>query len=409
MSAMSASPDPAGATPGDPARRLVVAYAFAPYADTSAVAATKRVAVEGVPVDVVSNRMDDLRGTDDTLDELVAGLVRRRATVPTPTMFGGWSSVLSFTRAGQRALRRWADEPAGTPYTSMYSRAHFVASHVLAATVAGERPGLAWRAEISDPLSRTATGERRTGPTPRGELADELAGLLAARGVRPPDDATVFEWAETLAYVLADEVVFTSAGQRDYCLSLIEDRTVRRALEGSAVVSPHATLPEEWYVRRSEPVALEPDVVNVGYFGGFYASQDPRRLLRAVAEMAPADRDRLRVHLFTGRSDDLVTAVEELGVAGSVLLRDRLPFLDFLAATRQMDVLLAVDADPVAGGTAPHVRLSKWSDYAGAGVDVWGVVAPGSDLAAQDLAHRTPLHHLTAALQTLTSLARSKG
>lgn len=79
MSAMSASPDPAGATPGDPARRLVVAYAFAPYADTSAVAATKRVAVEGVPVDVVSNRMDDLRGTDDTLDELVAGLVRRRA------------------------------------------------------------------------------------------------------------------------------------------------------------------------------------------------------------------------------------------------------------------------------------------------------------------------------------------
>jgi len=404
MSAMPAPPDPTR----EPATRLVVAYAFAPYADTSAVAATKRVAIEAVPVDVVSNRMEALRGVDESLDDLVAGLVRRHAALPTATMFGGWSSVLSFTRAGQRTLRRWDTEPAGTPYTSMYSRAHFVASHVLAATVAGERPSLAWRAEMSDPLSRAATGERRTGPSPRGELAVELARLLAAHGVSMPDEATVFEWAETLAYVLADEVVFTSAGQRDYCLSLVEDRTVRRALEGSAVVSPHATLPEEWYARRPGPVTLEPGVVNIGYFGGFYSSQDPRRLFRAVAALTPADRDRLRVYLFTGRSEGLVAAVEELGVSSTVLLRDRLPFLDFLAATRQMDVLLAVDADPVTGGTAPHVRLSKWSDYAGAGVATWGIVASGSDLAAQDLTHRTPLHHLTAALQTLTTLARSK-
>lgn len=84
-----------------------------------------------------------------------------------------------------------------------------------------------------------------------------------------------------------------------------------------------------------------------------------------------------------------------------------MPFLDFLAATRQMGVLLAVDAEPVAGGTAPHVWLSRWSDYAGAGVDVWGIVAPGGDLAGHDLIYRSPLHHLTAALQTLTGLARS--
>lgn len=405
MAGMPASPEPTG----DPAQRLVVAYAFAPYADTSAVAATKRVTAEGVPVDVISNQMDVLRERDDSLDELVDGLVRRRAQLVTATMFAGWSSILAFTRAGQRTLRDWSAEPGGTPYTSVFSRAHFIASHFLAATVVGDRPELPWRAEISDPLSRKATGERRDGPTPRGALAEELAELLGARGVRMPQDATTYEWAETLAYVLADEVVFTSEGQRDYCLSLVEDPVVRRTLDASARVEPHATLPEEWYARHPGPVDLDPGLVHVGYFGGFYASQDPRRLLQAVAAMAPEDRARLRLHLFTTRSEQLVGLIAELDVGDTVLLQDRLPYLDFLAATRQMDVLLAIDAAPVAGGTAPHVRLSKWSDYAGSGTDVWGIVAPGSDLASQALAHRTPLHHLTAALQTLTTLARSKG
>lgn len=397
----------ASAAPDDePARRLVVAYAFAPYADTSAVAATKRVAVDGLPVDVISNRMDELRGQDPSLEELVRPLLRRRAVLDTPTRFAGWSSVLSFTRAGQRTLRDWDAEPGGTPYTSVWSRAHFIASHVLAATVVGQRPGLSWRAEISDPLSRTATGGRREGPVPSGELAEELAALLAARGVRMPQDATVYEWAETLPYVLADEVVFTSAGQRDHCLSLVTDPAVRRALEASARVSAHTTPPEDWYHLRPAPLRTDPGLVHVGYFGSFYASQDPRRLLQAVAAMSPADRARLRLHLFTTPTEELVAAIEELRVGDTVDLRGRLPYLDFLAAMRQMDVLLAVDAAPVPGQAAPHVRLSKWSDYVGAGVDVWGIVAPGSDLDGSQLAQRTPLHHLTATLQTLTTLAR---
>ena len=404
MTGMTATPD----ATAEPAQRLVVAYAFAPYADTSAVAATKRVASEGVPVDVISNRMDALRGRDDSLEELVDGVVRRRARLETVTMFGSWNSIVSFTRAGQQTLRDWSEEPGGTPYTSVFSRAHFVASHFLAAAVVGDRPSLHWRAEISDPLSHKATGQRRNGPTPRGDLAEELAELLASRAVRMPQDATTYEWAETLAYVLADEIVFTSEGQRDYCLSLVEDPVVRRALEASARVSPHATLPEEWYARHPGPVDLDPALVHVGYFGSFYASQDPRRLLEAIATMAPQDRARLRLHLFTRGSEELAGLIDELGLGGTVLLQERLPFLDFLAATRQMDALLAIDAAPVAGGTAPHVRLSKWSDYIGSGIDVWGIVAPGSDLAAQGLAHRTPLHHLTATLATLTTLARSK-
>lgn len=399
--------EPTPATPSPPATRLVIAYAFAPDADTSAVAATKRVAVEGEPVDVISNDLSKIRGRDDSLGEVVAGLVRRHAVLDTPPMFGGWSSILSFCRAGQRTLRTWDEEPGGTAYSSVHSRAHFIASHFLAALVLRQRPGLTWRAEMSDPLSRKATGELREGPVPRGAVAEELAEQLASRGVRPPAEATTYEWAEILGYTLADEVVFTSAGQRDYCLSLVTDDTVRAALEGKAVVSPHATLPPEWYSRRSHLDLPEDDgLVHVGYFGGFYASQSPQTLLRAAAGLAPQDRARVRIHLFTGQSEELADQVREAGAGEVVLVRDRLPFLDFLAATARMDLLLAIDAAPVAGGTAPHVRLSKWSDYDGSGRPVWGMVTPGSDLASQDLAAATPLGHLTATQQVLTSLAR---
>ena len=418
---------PAGSDdPSAPATRLVIAYAFAPDADTSAVAAVKRVAVDGEPCDVISNDLRAIRGRDDSLEEVVAGLVRRRAVLDTPPMFGGWSSILSFCRAGQRTLRAWDGQPAGTAYTSVYSRAHFIAAHFLAALVVRERPGLSWRAEMSDPLSRSATGEPREGPVPRGAVAEDLAEALATRGVRMDPAATTYEWAETLAYTLADEVVFTSAGQRDYCLAHVSDDRVRAALEGKAVVSPHATLPPEWYSRRDPLVGLSDPAstsagmadpagasgsdpagaVHVGYFGGFYASQSPQTLLRAAAALAPEDRARVRVHLFTGQSEDLSAQVREAGAGDVVLVRDRLPFLDFLAATRAMDLLLAIDAAPVAGDTVPHVRLSKWSDYVGSGTGVWGMVTPGSDLASQDLAVATPLGHQTATQQVLTSLAR---
>lgn len=393
----------------EPATTLVVAYAFAPDADTSSVAATKRVATRGVPVDVISHRLERLRGRDDSLSELVADLVRRHARLGGPTSFGGWRSISAFCEQGEQTLREWHGEPGGTAYAELWTRAHFVASHVLGALVAGAPGGPRWRAEISDPLSRRPTGEARPGPVPEGPLAERLAALLAARGVVMPEGSTTYAWAETLAYTLADEVVFTSEGQRDHCLDLVTDPVVRAALEGSAVVEPHATMPPQWYARREPPLELDAGIRHVGYFGGFYASQDPTSLLRAVAGLDLADRERLHLHLFSGRSEELEDAVREHGVGDVVLVRDRLPFLDFLAAARQMDLLLAVDAAPVPGERAPHVRLSKLSDYLGAGTPVWGVVSPGSDLDRSGTARRSPLGHVTAMMQVLTSTARGTG
>lgn len=407
MQPMPADLVAAGADASGPARRLVVAYAFSPYADTSAIVASKRVRVGAEPVDVISNAMDRIRGRDQTLPEVVAGLVRRHAVLPTRTLFGAWPSVEQFCVAGEETLAGWQAEPAGTPYDSMYSRSHFVASHFLAALVKLRRPEVHWQAEFSDPASRYAHGERRRGDVPSGPLAERLREALAERGVHPPEDATVYEWCELLTYTLADEVWFTNAGQVDYCASYLSDPAVAATMRRKARVVPHPSLPGSFYDRRTVETLTEPGVTTIAYFGSFYSAQDPGTLLTALSLLEPGDRARVRLLVHTGDADgQLAARVAQAGVGDVVRIRPRLQFLDFLAATRAVDVLLAIDYAPVAGADSHPVLLSKWSDYGPSGTPVWGVTTEGSPLSGEELAHRSPVGHLTATLQVLTTLAR---
>lgn len=394
-------------TPGPPAseaRRLVIAYAFAPYADTSAIVAAKRVLAHGEPVDLIQNAMDDLRGRDDTLEQVAGDLVRRRSVLPTPTRFGGWRSIIAFCDAGIETIEEW--ERSGPGYDSVYSRAHFIASHYLAARYALRRPGVHWQAEFSDPLSRTALGEERAQTLAPHPFLDELRAGLEARGIAVPASDRVHVWGEYLALALADQIVFTNAAQRDYVLGLYDapfaDATARRS-----IVSPHPVPPARLYDAVPSVHRLSEETVNVGYFGNFYTSQQPGAVFDAAAALSSQDRERVRLHVFTGdvtRTHDLV---EQAGAGDVVKVMPRVPYLEFLHLSTKMDVLLALDAASPAPDRRSPTLLSKWSDYSGSGTPVWGVVERGSQLDAQRLAYRSPLGHRTAALQVLTSLSRS--
>lgn len=394
-------------TASEPARRLVLSYNFAPYADTSAIVAVKRVQTGGEPVDVISNAMDRIRSRDTSLAEVTHDLVRRHAVLETPTWFGSWSSIREFCQAGEETLRGWAQEPGGTPYTSMYSRSHFVHSHFLAALVKLARPEVHWQAEFSDPASRDARGARRKGGVPDGPVLETFRDALAERGMVPPQDATVFEWCEQLTYTLADEVVFTNAAQRDLCAEYVAHPGVRERLLATSVVAAHPSLPASFYELRSPDLALDPDVVNIGYFGSFYSSQNPEQVVAAFTALAAKDRRRVRLHIFTGAPDPLQELVAAVGVQDCVQVRPRLDFLDFLAACRAMDVLLAVDARPGPSQQRSVWLLSKISDYLPAGRPIWGMTTEASPLAGLPLAYRSPVGHLTAAAQVLTTLARA--
>lgn len=390
------------------ARRLVIAYAFAPFADTSAIAAAKRVRERGERVDLIQNAMGEIRDRDHTADAIAERLIHRRSILPTPTRFGSWRSIVAFCDAGMETIHTWGR--GATPYETMYSRAHFIASHFLAAMYKMRCPSVYWEAEVSDPLSRNALGEFRNSRIGSDSLSAQVAAAIVAAGGTIPETDNVYVWGEYLTLALADEVHFMNAGQRDYVLGLYpdDDPVIVRAAEVSRI-SPHPTPPADLYHAVNSSYQLDDDLVNIGYFGNFYKSQDPTAVLRACADLHRGGSRNVRLHMFVGDADGLSDAVQEAGAEAVVTCQDRVPYLEFLNLSRRMDLLLAIDARTQTGQERNPVLLSKWSDYRGSGTPVWGIVEEGSELSRQGLAHRSPLGHRTATLQVLTTLSRHQG
>ena len=386
------------------ARDLVVAYCYPPYVDTSAIVAAKRVREHGRPVDVLQNALGSLRRTDPTLERIAGDLVVRRHEVPSRSHFASWGAMSQFVEMGLQQALAWDREGAG--YERVYSRAQFVASHLLAARLVLQRPDLRWTAEFSDPLSLDVTGATRRSAAGDGVLLRRLAEGLRAAGFEPPTSHNAFEWVEVLPYALAEELVFTNERQRDLMASRVEDERLRARVLERATVSPHPTLPPEFYALASPGLELEPERVHLGYFGNFYASRGMDTVLDALRGLPERLRDRLVLHVFAGSRKELDAQVHERGLGRWVRTRPFVDYLDFLALATRMDVLLVNDAVTRGSDLPVNPYLpSKLSDYLGSGRPVWGIVEEGSPMSALDLAHRSPVGHVTAAVQVLARIA----
>lgn len=386
---------------------IVAAYAFAPYADTSAVVTAKRMRDRGGVGDVVCNSMDGIRGTDRTIGPVCGPFVERRAQLRAPVAFMAWSAMEAFALAGLRTIRAWERE--GRRYEWLYSRAQFPASHLLAVAYKLTNPQARWVAEFSDPLSRDVHGAQRGEPVTGGELADLVRRGMRRRDLPLPRVPDSLVWAEELAYALADEIVFTNDHQRDYMLSYCSRADLARAARARSTVSPHPTLPPEFYRMVECDHPLEDGLVHLGYFGNFYANRGPGTLLAALAALDRRTRARVRVHVFTTRPQEVAREAADRGVAGSVEVGPYLGYLEFLNLTTRLDALVVADA-ATSGRHARNPYLpSKWSDYRGSGTPVWGLVEDGSPLSSQPLDLRSPLDDPGAGAEVIAELVRRSG
>lgn len=386
---------------------LAIAYAFPPYADTSAIVSAKRLRSRGDVVDVIFNAMDRIRVQDNSLRRISGPFVARESTVPTPSYFSDWGSMERFATEGLAVAREWT--AASGLYRRLYSRAHFAASHFLAAAYKLRNPGVRWSAEFSDPLSRDVLGEERGTPVQPGPFLDELRQGAKAAGVPVPRSPNCFVWAEELTYALADELIFTNTAQLEYMLGYCSNPEVAAGAREKAVISPQPTLPPEFYAMADPDYQLDEGVANLAYFGNFYATRGLDEVLRALALLAPATRARLRLHVFTSEPAPLRRRVEELGITELVQVGPYQPYLAFLALTSRFDCLLVNDATTGGSHSRNPYLPSKWSDYLGSGRPVWGLVEAGSVLSVASLAYRSPIGDVDAAGRILARIAVTAG
>lgn len=370
-----------------PASRLVISYCFAPFSDTSAVVAAKVVAEERQPVDVILNDMSAVRSRDDRIGEIARRWVRRIDIVDEPPAFSDWGLISRFSDRALEIVRRNQAERGA--YATMYSRALWVGSHLAAARVKIRQPRVRWSAEFSDPLRRGVDGRPRSGALADDVAASELRSALAPDVVRREGIDTLFDLVEIATFSLADEVIFTNANQLEYMVGLLRSSRLRQSVLEKAVVRPHPTPAPSMYSAVPTTYELQPGVVNLAYFGGFYENRGINDVLVGLMNLPEDVRRRVHFHVFCNRVDEVRASVAAYGLLGNVLVNGYLSYLEFLNASTQFDVLVAVDVER--GGSLPvnPYLPSKVSDYLGSGSDIWAISDPGSPLSALDVRYRS--------------------
>lgn len=392
-----------------PARTLVASYCFPPYSDTAAIVAAKRVREAGEAVDVICNAMDSVRSQDWSLVQIAGDLVRRFAALPTATAFSSWRSVSEYVNVGMLTFQRWEAEQGA--YEHLYSRAQFAASHFLAGRIKTERPQIRWRAEFSDPVSHDVLGQPRYASLDADSpIIAHLRRAIEERGFATPSGDNSNQWCETIVFALADEILFTNRIQRDFMISKITDDALADRVRERAVVSAHPTLPREFYGLETTGYRLDSSRANIGYFGNFYQNRGVDLVLQALTELPEASRERLCLHVFTsGRAiDDLTREVQRLRLQRCVRVNGYVGFLEFLNLADQMSVLLVNDAVTPAEAQVNPFLPSKISDYKGSSTPTWAIIEEGSPMdCLSDIAHRSPIGHLSAIRQQLAAFAHT--
>ncbi|MGA8988017.1 glycosyltransferase [Aeromicrobium sp.] len=387
------------------ARDLITCYCFVPSNNTSALVAARRVRERGVCVDVISHDMTGTFEKDAAAAQIAAPYVGSRLTVKGPPKFAQWAGIAEFCHEGVAAIESW-EETRG-PYRSVYSRAMWPASHVLAALHKARNPAAKWIAEFSDPLSINMKGNPRKGKRGTDALSAELDAAVTAMGFPPEDGGMLMPWIEHLAYALADEIVFTNDHQMTTMLEQVSNTQLLQRVRDKAVVSPHPTLPKSFYERSDVTYGLDPNRSHLAYFGAFYATRGLTEVTDALHALPRDVRHRVQLHVFTKDPADLRRELKEAHLDDVVVANEYVPYLDFLRLTTLFDCLVVNDARTADHHAVNPYLPSKISDYRGSGRPIWAIVEEGSTMSKLDTEYRTALGDVAGAIEVLSAVARA--
>lgn len=407
---------------------LAILYNFSPYTDTGAVVASKRLRESGDQFDVVACSFANRKKIDATIERIAAPYVVTKTFLPMAPSWGTWNAFKGYAiRASRLATSNIA---SGRNYDYVYTRAMWAPSHYAGALIKREFPDLPWLAEFSDPLSLDVEGLPRGGEIPDDQFLHELLDEIEQEfGPIPESHRTIFSIAEIIAYARADRILFTNHHQQTTMLNHIYSEKLRGRVIDLAEVSNHPTLPSKFYEVEQVAYRVDPAVVNLAYFGEFYATRGLTEITMAIRMLPSNLRDKVHLHVFTnyipeGSSGarprgmpakayaDLVeraiSGVGAYGIEKQIHLNGSLPYLKFLGITKMFDYLLVNDAKSGAHHDVNPYLPSKWSDYAGSTASSWAFVEEGSSLAGKPATVMTQLGNVESIAEELHKIIDRK-
>ena len=337
-------------------RGIAFCHNFPPFADASSFVAAKRLTQisdhmdKNVEWNVVTANMENMRPKDRLFAMFYSSFViHSRHEIPGPAYFNEKAQH----RFGVQAFEAMQEVEAQV----IYSRSMFAGSHVGAALYKEHHPEVVWYAEFSDPLGMNTDNEKRT-------AAKVYEGEEAFLN-------TFWQDLETTVYRLADVIVFTNENQREYMLAHAEDKTWNERARRHSLILHHPILDRQFSQIVDAHYNLDPNKINIGYFGSFYANRKHSDMLRLL------DNPAVVLHLFVPNPD----ALQELA-GDRVRVNLVVDHLSFLNIASRMDYLYLNDID-FTGQPNPYLP-SKYADYLASGARIIAQVNEGTILSREE-------------------------
>ena len=362
------------------ANRIVFSYCFPPARDASGISMAKRIVALNEPCDVICSDMSTVRSSDPTVYDLVTSHIGLIEHLPTSGGFADWKQIAKFA---EMAAEKGAvfEQKKKAPYSRMYSRAQWPASHFAAALFKVRRPNIEWTAEFSDPLLIDKYGQARQDSCDMSWLAEHrILDAIREQGfAADPAETRLFYWCEMLPYTLADRIVFINESQLTYMLSYCRDDMVRRAVREKAEISQHP-VPHVWAKSGNRTCHLDDECANLAYFGSVYANRSLSVVFEAIAALSGEERQRLRLYVFTRQIAETQEEVDACRLWDVVFVLPEMDYLEFLRSLDDFDALVVTDVDRESAAGANPYLPSKLSDYATSKTPILAIYERGSEL-----------------------------
>ena len=295
-------------------------------------------------------------------------------------------------------------------YESVVSRSWEMSNHFLALEYKFKNPDTYWKAEFSDPLLHDIDNKINT--KKKHEIDDEEFFSHVNREIQELGDfpllenlSSTFFTIEYLTFLFADEIIFTNANQRDLMLKQFPIDLTDYVFKKSTI-SPHPSLPGQYYHKSKSDVELDSECINIAYFGEwYYGKRHFESIFYALDSLNHKFKDKIRFYIFISNEKLL----NDLKVSDNIIVKKPLDYLTFLNATTKFDILLVNDLSTKDSWQLNPYLPSKVSDYMGSTSDIWAITEKGSSLDLMDLKYKSDIYDYSTSADVLVQILEDRG
>lgn len=372
---------------------LVISYYFPPSDNISGIVLSKRIINNNKQVDVI---------TTSHGESFVDEYVKNRFVVD-----------INHTKDSPKAIFEFIDKSMDiidNEYESVVSRSWEMSNHFLALEYKFKNPDTYWKAEFSDPLLHDIDNKINT--KKKHKIDDKEFFSHINREIQELGDfpllenlSSTFFTIEYLTFLFADEIVFTNANQRDLMLKQFPIDLTDYVFKKSTI-SPHPSLPGQYYHKSESDVELDSECINIAYFGEwYYGKRHFESIFYALDSLNHKFKDKIRFYIFISNEKLL----NDLKVSDNIIVKKPLDYLTFLNATTKFDILLVNDLSTKDSWQLNPYLPSKVSDYMGSTSDIWAITEKGSSLDLMDLKYKSDIYNYSTSADVLVQILEDRG